>query len=152
MESYHRFYALLRQIPYKGAREELKKQIVLQYTLNRTEHLHEMTDEEYMNCCGTLEKIFKPDEHNVFVTERKKRRSRALHQLQLYGVDTTNWDRVNEFCKQARIAGKEFRCLDFDELDALTTKMRAINRKRKRDGGSRVPPSDNSVGEHDNHK
>lgn len=134
MESYHRFYASLKNIPYVGDREELKKQLVAQYTENRTDHLHEMTDEEYRKCCEAMEKALKPDEREVFMMERKRRRSRALHQLQVYGVDTTNWDRVNEFCKQARIAGKEFKYLDFGELDALTTKMRVINRKKGKVG------------------
>ena len=56
--------------------------------------------------------------------------SSALHQLQLYGVDTTDWNKVNAFCAQPRIAGKAFRDLDCEELEALTRKMRAIIRKR----------------------
>ena len=38
-----RFYALFNKLPYQGDREEFKKQIVLQYTWNRTDSLKEMT-------------------------------------------------------------------------------------------------------------
>ena len=130
MENYSRFYAIFNRLPYSGDREELKKSVVLQYTWNRTEHLHEMTEREYNDCCAALEKMLAPDARDVFIRERKKWRSSALHQLQLYGVDTTDWNKVNEFCKQPRIAGKEFRELDCEELEALTKKMRAIIRKR----------------------
>lgn len=61
----------------------------------------------------------------------RKARSGALHQMQLYGIDTADWTRVNAFCRDPRIAGKEFRELDTEELNALNTKMRAIIRKQK---------------------
>lgn len=136
MENYSRFYALLNRLPYSGDREELKKSVVLQYTWNRTEHLHEMTEREYNDCCAGLEKMIPSEEtagREAFIMERKKWRSSALHQLQLYGIDTTDWNKVNEFCKQPRIAGKEFRDLDCEELEALTKKMRAIIRKRDKE-------------------
>lgn len=133
MENYSRFYAIFNRLPYRGDREEFKKSVVLQYTWNRTEHLHEMTEREYNDCCAALEKMLAPDARDVFIRERKKWRSSALHQLQLYGVDTTDWNKVNEFCKQPRIAGKEFRDLDCVELEALTKKMRAIIRKRDKE-------------------
>lgn len=133
MENYSRFYAIFNRLPYRGDREEFKKSVVLQYTWNRTEHLHEMTEREYNDCCAALEKMLAQDARDVFIRERKKWRSSALHQLQLYGVDTTDWNKVNEFCKQSRIAGKEFRDLDCVELEALTKKMRAIIRKRDKE-------------------
>lgn len=133
MENYSRFYAIFNRLPYHGDREEFKKSVVLQYTWNRTEHLHEMTEREYNDCCAGLEKMLAPDARDVFIRERKKWRSSVLHQLQLYGIDTTDWSKVNEFCKQPRIAGKEFRNLDCEELEALTKKMRAIIRKRDKE-------------------
>ena len=128
--NFARFYAIFNRLPYSGDREEFKKSVVLQYTWNRTDHLHEMTEREYNDCCAALEKMLAPDARDMFIRERRKRRSSALHQLQLYGVDTTDWNKVNEFCKQPRIAGKEFRELDCEELEALTRKMRTIIRKR----------------------
>lgn len=133
MENYSRFYAIFNRLPYKGDRDEFKKSVVLQYTQNRTDHLHNMTEREYNDCCAGLEKMLAPDARDVFIRERKKWRSSALHQLQLYGVDTTDWNKVNEFCKQPRIAGKEFKDLDCEELEALTKKMRVIIRKRDKE-------------------
>ena len=133
MENYSRFYAIFNRLPYRGDREDFKKSVVLQYTWNRTEHLHEMTEREYNDCCAALEKMLAPDARDVFIRELKKWRSSALHQLQLYGVDTTDWNKVNAFCEQPRIAGKPFRDLDCEELEALTKKMRAIIRKRDKE-------------------
>ena len=137
--NFARFYAIFNRLPYSGDREEFKKSVVLQYTWKRTEHLHEMTEREYNDCYTALEKIApqKPSgrmsERQRFFIERKKWRSSALHQLQLYGVDTTDWNRVNAFCMDSRIAGKAFRDLDCDELETLTKKMRAIIRKRDKE-------------------
>lgn len=133
MGNYSRFYAIFNRLPYKGDRDEFKKSVVLQYTQNRTDHLHNMTEREYNDCCAGLEKMLAPDARDVFIRERKKWRSSALHQLQFYGVDTTDWNKVNEFCKQPRIAGKEFKDLDCEELEALTKKMRVIIRKRDKE-------------------
>ena len=44
------------------------------------------------------------------------------------GIDTTDWTRINAFCRDVRIAGKEFGALGPEELDALTMKLRAIER------------------------
>lgn len=144
MENYSRFYAIFNRLPYHGDREEFKKSVVLQYTWNRTEHLHEMTEREYNDCCAGLEKMIpaavtqQHTEQKSWVNskvyfKRKKWRSAVLHQLQLYGIDTTDWNKVNGFCKQPRIAGKEFRDLDCEELEALTKKMRVIIRKRDKE-------------------
>ena len=44
--NFARFYALFNKLPCTGDREGLKKQIVLQYTCDRTESLREMTSKE----------------------------------------------------------------------------------------------------------
>ena len=138
MENYARFYAALNRMPYSGDREELKEQIVKQFTLGRTVHLREMTESEYYSCCDSMERMV-PNRESVgealkraaLIREKKKCRSMALHQMQLYGVDTADWGKVNEFCRLPRIAGKEFRELDCEELRKLTKKMRAINSKKE---------------------
>ena len=55
--NFARFYALFNKLPYQGDREEFKKQIVLQYTWNRTDSLKEMTAKEYEVFCTALEKL-----------------------------------------------------------------------------------------------
>lgn len=58
-------------------------------------------------------------------------RSSVLHQMQLLGVDTADWTRVDTYCLDKRIAGKRFRYLDYGELEALLKKLRAIRRKKE---------------------
>ena len=131
--NFARFYTLLNRLPYGGDREEFKKQVVSQYTWGRTEHLREMKRSEYEECCRGLEKMI-PNYDNsreIYTREMKRKRSAVLHQMQLYDVDTSNWDYVDNFCMNPRISGKKFRELDGDELDALLIKMRVIIRKKR---------------------
>lgn len=130
MDNYGRFYAVFAQLPVVGDREEAKAAIVAGYTNGRTTSLREVTEEEYTGLCKSLEATL-THRQETFIRRRKAARSAALHQLQLYGIDTTDWAKVNDFCLQPRIAGKAFALLTIDELDALTRKMRAINRKKK---------------------
>lgn len=48
---------------------------------------------------------------------------------QQLGIDTTDWNRVNEFCNNPRIAGKPFVQVSTAELEQLAIKLRAIQRK-----------------------
>ena len=130
ISNFHRFYALFNRLPCGGDREDLKETLVSSYTNGRTTSLREMSEAEYKTMCAALEQKVNPNARALYIQERKRRRSSALHQLQLYGVDTTDWNKVNAFCEQPRIAGKPFRDLDCEELEALTRKMRAIIRKR----------------------
>ena len=130
ISNYHRFYASFNRLPCGGDREDMKESLVSSYTNGRTTSLREMSEAEYNAMCAALEQKVSPNARAVYIQERKRRRSSALHQLQLYGVDTTDWNKVNAFCEQPRIAGKPFRDLDCEELEALTRKMRAIIRKR----------------------
>lgn len=126
--SFARFYALLRRLP--GADKET---LVYQFSGGRTTHLHLMTQEEYQAMCHEMERVAGYDERRqVWRQEMKRKRSAALYQMQLLGVDTADWGRVDAYCLDKRIAGKIFRELDGDELDALTTKLRIIRRKREK--------------------
>ncbi|MBQ9357715.1 MAG: hypothetical protein IJT98_10580 [Prevotella sp.] len=139
MENYSRFYAIFNRLPYKGDREEFKKSVVLQYTWNRTEHLHEMTEREYNDCCAGMEKMIPGGEtagREAWREELRRQRSICLKLMQQLGIDTTNWNRVNAFCQDGRIAGKVFRELDSEELAVLSKKLRSIQRK----GGLRELP------------
>ncbi len=63
--------------------------------------------------------------------ELRKKRSSVLHQMQLLGIKTADWSRVDAYCLDRRIAGKRFRELDNEELDKLLKKLYAIRRKRQ---------------------
>ena len=127
--NYARFYVLLSRMPAPD-KEELKASLVGQYTGGRTESTREMTVKEYDAMCDALQQAdagYRARE--IARTELRRKRSAVLHQLQLLGIDTTDWDRVNAYCRHPRIAGKEFRRLTADELDTLNVKLRIIRRK-----------------------
>lgn len=126
-ERYGRFYALLRRMP--GAD---KSTLVYQFSCGRTTHLHEMTQPEYDVMCREMERVAVVDvRREALLATLRKARSGALRQMQLWGVDTTDWARVDAFCQDRRIAGKTFRELDEGELHALNTKLRMMNRKKR---------------------
>lgn len=71
------------------------------------------------------------DVRQITADELRRKRSSVLHQMQLLGIDTANWSRVDSYCSDKRIAGKRFCQLDGDELDKLLIKLRAIRRKKE---------------------
>lgn len=125
--NYARFYALLKKLP--GADKET---LVYQFTGGRTKSLRQMSEKEYESMCNEMERVAGYDERReTYRRELRRKRSAALHQMQLLGIDTADWDRVNDFCRDPRIAGTEFRRLDTDGLEALAVKCRAIRRKQR---------------------
>ncbi len=130
MRNYARFYVLLNRLPTTGDREELKAQLVSQFTGGRTESLREMTDREYDALCDELQRQdANRRARDIYRVELRRRRSTALHLMQKLGIDTTDWKRVDAYCLHPRLAGKEFQRLTVDELEALSIKLRIILRK-----------------------
>ena len=117
--NYHRFYALLGRL-YTTDRDETKAMLVSSFTDGRTTHLHEMTQKEYDAMCASLE------ERTGCRDLLKKKRSLCLKLMQQAGIDTTDWQRINDFCRNPKIAGKVFAQLGVKDLDALQVKLRAI--------------------------
>lgn len=123
--NYSRFYALLNRLPIRGA--DVKEELVLQYTEQRTSSLREMTEAEYKAMCNALENSLK-DSWSIQREQLRQKRSAVLHLMQRLGIDTSDWTRINAFCKDSRIAGKEFAALNYEELDGLLLKLRSIYR------------------------
>ena len=119
--NYRQFYALLARMPYAD-----KETLVYQYTKGRTEHLRQMHPEEYGLMLRDMQRVV---DNDAFTQELKKRRSAVLKLMQQLGIDTTLWPNVDAFCTDARIAGKVFRRLSMDELEALVPKLRSILNK-----------------------
>ena len=124
--NYARFYTLLKKLP--GADKET---LVSSFTNGRTMSLREMKTKEYDAMCASLE------EQAGWKAQVRKKRSLCLKLMQQAGIDTTDWQRINDFCRHPRIAGKEFARLTLEELDSLQTKLRSIIRK----GGLKPKPS-----------
>lgn len=130
--NFGRFYTAIRAMSFIGDRDEVKRQIVWQYTNGRTESLKEMTRREYERCCDELER------RNGYRDQLRKERSSTLRLMQKMGVDTADWSRVNALCRDNRIAGKEFYLIDAGEHRELRRKLRVIERK----GGLRARPAE----------
>lgn len=125
--NYARFYTLLKKMP--GADKET---LVEQYTNGRTTHLRETTQQEYNKMCRDMEQVAGYDEFVEGIRRQlRRKRSVCLKLMQQLGIDTTDWNRVNAFCEDARIAGKAFRLISIDELEVLAVKLRAIKRKKE---------------------
>lgn len=130
--NYARFYTLLKLLP--GADKEL---LVAQYTDGRTTSLRETTRQEYDRMCRDMERETGYDEFVEGIRRQLRcRRSEVLKLMQQLGINTTDWNRVDAFCEDVRIAGKAFRHISIDELEALAVKLRTIARK----GGLKAHP------------
>ena len=127
--NFARFYSILKRVPKIGDNEYLKKEMVSVATGGRTESLKEITRKEYDDLCNLLEKRF-PEKRNIYVGQRRKKRSSCLKLLQKIGVDTTSWTAINNYCKSPKIAGKVFADLDIEELQLLSLKLRMILKKK----------------------
>lgn len=127
--NFARFYGILKRVPKIGDNEYLKKEMVSVATGGRTESLKEITRKEYDDLCNLLEKRF-PEKRNIYVEQRRKKRSSCLKLLQKIGVDTTSWTAINNYCKSPKIAGKVFAELDIEELQQLSLKLRMILKKK----------------------
>lgn len=123
--NYGRFYSLLKRMPLAE-----KEALVAQFTNGRTSHLRETTNEEYKTMCDSMERSIGEDPYSK---RRRKRRSECLHLMQQLGVDTSDWQRVDDFCKNPRVSGKKFAWLTLKELEELEVKLRMI----KKHGGLR---------------
>jgi len=127
-DNYAAFYGLLNRMCSSG-KETLKESIVQIYTSGRTTSLREMTLEEYNEALEAMKKYVVPTFAEQLQKLLKKKRSSVLHQMQVMGIDTTDWARVDAYCLDKRIAGKRFRSIDIEGLDALLVKLRTIHRK-----------------------
>lgn len=130
--NYARFYTLLKKLPRAD-----KETLVEQYTHGRTVHLRETSIEEYNMMCNDMERVTGYDERREAIRkELRRKRSVCLKLMQKLGIDTTDWQRINDFCRHPRIAGKAFAQLSLADLDSLQTKLRSIMRK----GGLKPKP------------
>lgn len=122
MKSYGRFWRAWNRLSHRDSEEE-KRLMVQNWTNGRTEHLSEMTQAEYDAACKELEAA------GGYDRELKRRRSICLRLMQGLQIDTSDWQRVNDFCRNPRISGKPFGRLTTAELESLSVKLRAIARK-----------------------
>ena len=120
VRNYAALYALLKQMPGMD-----KESLVLQWTGGRTSSLREMTTLEYNTMIRELRSQVED------LDAKRRARSAVLKQMQLYGIDTTNWEIVDRFCQSPKIAGKRFNRLTLSELQTLRRKLLSIRGKER---------------------
>ena len=149
---YSRFWSAFNRLTLGGNEtSSVKEVLVRQYTNGRTEHLHEMRDYEYVRLCEAVERecrrlsAAEPQESRSQGYQHRKSsaclrplRSRVLVEMRHLGVrgvryNAVNWDEVDVFCLDRRIAGKRFCLLNEEELTSLLRKLIAMNNKRVSD-------------------
>lgn len=137
--NYGRFYSALKKVIEHSGEDasEYKNYIVGTYTDGRTIHVHEMSYKEYSAACSAMEAAAGIG----YIEERRKARSELLKQLQRIGIDTTDWNRINAFCEDKRIAGKPFGKMTVEELRKVAVKARSIQNK----GGLKKPSAEEKV-------
>ena len=128
-----RFFGILSKMP--GANKE---DIVWQYSHCLTNSLSEFLEKNpkgYWAMINDLERrgvLHTPNTSNATnSTLVKSKRSAILHRLQMHGVDTTDWNKVNAFLEQPKIAGKRLYDMTIDEMQSLIPKLESILRKDK---------------------
>lgn len=126
VKSFARFYACLKSVQ-TADKGDLKETLVSQYTNGRTTSLREMSQAEYNAMCDSIDP--KMTQNLKEKSAIKAQRSAVLRRIQKLGVDTTDWNAVDEFCLNNRIAGKVFYQLTIDELKAMIPKLIAISKK-----------------------
>jgi len=117
--SYGRFYALLGKLQTLDG-SATKETLVYDFTGGRTEHLHELSPSEYEALCERLEDLSGERDR------LRKLRGVCLRLMSELEIDTQDWDRVNAFCENNRIAGRPFGMLNAAGLVALQKKLRCI--------------------------
>ena len=123
MGNFQQFYAMLKDIPVSD-KDELKATLVSRASNGRTTHLHELTPAEHTDLLLSMRgAIPRPDD------ERRHWRHVCLSLMRDYGVQTDNWQAINLFVLNPRIAGKDFRSMKLDELQQLSVKLRAMIKK-----------------------
>lgn len=134
-----RFFGLLRLLPGQS-----KEDLVWQYSNMATDSLSEFctsNPEGYARMVNDLQQIAnnmkkheQPQQPSKFTTSAitKQYRSAILKRLQKHGIDTTNWDKVNSFMENHRIAGKRLYEMTDQEMIDFIPKMESILKKDKK--------------------
>lgn len=130
--NYARFFGLLKLLKIETSERD---SLIYHYTKGRTTSLKDVTIDEYKAMCTALSQNLNDKLSYEYL---RKKRSSVLHKLQQIGLDTTDWTRIDAYCKQPRIAGKRFCEMTAIELETLLVKLRIIERKASERKGTRA--------------
>lgn len=132
---FRRFFTILKKHP-----EADRHEMVYNATYGETDDIKLLTEEEYKALCKELEGKDKDKE------KRKSVGSDLLHLLQLIGVNTADWDAVDEYLKNPQIYSgicpypKRYIETTTDERKLIMNKLHSIRRKDEAKGIDRSIP------------
>ena len=132
---FRRFFTILKNHP-----EADRHEMVYNATHGETDDIKLLTEEEYKALC---EKLEGKDKAKV---EWKSAGSNLLHLLQLIGVNTADWDTVDEYLKNPRIYSgicpypKRYKETTTEERELIKKKIHSILDKDKAKGIDRSIP------------
>lgn len=126
--NFARFWELGKQLSYGGMDPDyFKEMMVSKHTGERTTHLSQMELIEYNTMCAFLDKKLHGTTQDQLMQDKLRRsRGRALALIEKWGIQTTDRNRVNEFCENPKIAGKKFGAMTQPELVQLARKLEAM--------------------------
>lgn len=122
VNNFKRLFGVLNKLQGIYDRDATIADLVWQYSNHRTTELKEIGWQEYVKMCSELEAKL------TNTSDLKRQRSVCLKLMQVLGIDTTDWQRINAFCQDKRISGKPFYPLTIDELKQVQRKLWAIER------------------------
>lgn len=129
-----RFFTILKKHP-----EADRYEMVYNLTQGETDDIKLLTEKEYNELCKSLE-------NEEDKEKRKSVGSDLLHMLQLIGVNTADWDAVDEFLKNPQIYSgicpypKRYIETTTDERKLIMKKLHSIRRKDEAKGIDRSIP------------
>lgn len=114
-----------------GIDEKQRHELIYAWTSGRTQSSTELLSIEVDELCAKLEADYKfrtgMDAHAEL--EKKSKRSIILTIAQRTGIhEPNNWDKFNDFMKNSSILKKPLKEYELDELDALITQFRGLER------------------------
>lgn len=111
-----------------GMAEEEYRAVIRELTDGRTDSTKGLTLKEAYYLAGYLFKGC-----SVVDSVTRKLRGGVLKRMQLLGVDTTDWAKVNTFLEDSRIAGKRLYEMAPEELQACIVRLEMILKKKQGD-------------------
>jgi len=119
-----RFYALLSE---KNLREQ-KESILSGLGVDSTKDLDDVALVALIESLSAIESP--KSEASKAIRDARSAVLRTLNEMDIK-VNNNNWDHVNNYLKQPRIAGKVLCQCTLEELKALIPKLKAIAKKRR---------------------
>lgn len=108
-----------------GMNEDAWRSMIYSLTDGRTNSTKGLTIEEAKMLADRISGKDGTDDYSL-----KRQRSAVLARLTRLGIDTADWDRVNAYLEDPRIAGKPLYRLSYGELLKLISKLESIIKKK----------------------